>query len=136
MAEIKVTTGGKGTHPSPGQQAYKLISRLLEYLQQAVECLSKCFHDDPVLTFLLNSKTREGRIAYLLQYFHVLLKAAILNEASITELNGFSSCAIWMHPGRKVENWWTLVPAGFFKVLWDLGVAGCWVSISCQVLHS
>lgn len=91
--------------------------------------LSKCFVDDPVLTFLQNNKPRDQRLSYLPHLFRVLVKAAVLNDAVITEINDWEACAIWMPPGKKVDNWATNVQAGFFSVLWNLGIWGVRVSL-------
>lgn len=77
---------------------------------------------------LCGMPTEAERLAYLPQYLHTLVKAAALNGATFDEIGGYESCAIFMPPGRKVDNVWTLVPAGFFGCLWRLGVGGCQVS--------
>ena len=69
--------------------------------------------------------TKEQRLSYLPKYFTVLLTAATLNHASIDEVNGWESCGILLPPGYKVDNPLTLLPAGFFSVLWTVGIGGC-----------
>jgi hypothetical protein len=69
----------------------------------------------------------ETRIAYLPRYFNTLLTAAAMNNASFMEANDWESCNILMPPGHKVDNPWTLLPAGFIPLLWNTGIRGCQV---------
>jgi GNAT superfamily N-acetyltransferase len=32
---------------------------------------------------------------------------------------------VFLPPGHRIDNPWTLLPAGIFQVLWKLGIAGC-----------
>lgn len=87
-----------------------------------------------MLTFILNNKSREQRLEYLPQLFHVLIKAAVLNDATITEIDDWQACAVWLPPGKKVDNWATNFQAGFLRVLWDLGIYG--VRVSRAAIHT
>jgi ribosomal protein S18 acetylase RimI-like enzyme len=95
----------------------------------AVSVLAPAFAHDPVISYMLNNLTRAARLAYLPAYFRALLTAATLNGASISEADGWASCAVVMPPGADVGNPWTLVPAGLVGILWTLGVRGCWKMI-------
>jgi hypothetical protein len=70
-----------------------------------------------------------ARATYLPSYFSALLKAASLNGASFDEASEWGSCGVLMPPGKRVDNFWTLVPAGFVGMLGQIGVGGCWVSL-------
>ena len=72
---------------------------------------------------MLCSMNPKKRLAYLPRYFSALLTAAALNQAIFDEADDWSSCAVWMLPGRRVDNPWTLLPAGFLPLLWDIGLA-------------
>ena len=78
-----------------------------------------------MLCSLKDDATRE---AYLPAYFRTLLKAAALNDAAFDEVADWKCCSVMMPPGKRVDNTWTLIPAGFFPALWKLGVSGCQVS--------
>lgn len=93
----------------------------------AGKTLGQCFDDDPILTFLMNGKTREERLAYLPEYFQVFAKAAVLNDAVITEIDDFKACTLWMPPGKSVDNWATNFQAGLLGCLWNIGFSGVWV---------
>ena len=99
----KITTGGK------------------EYHARATELLAKVFTTDPVLRFMLSGLSDEARLAYLPEYMHSILKAAALNDASFVEANDFSCCAVWMPPGKRVDNPFTILQAGLIGVMWRGG---------------
>jgi len=83
------------------------------------------FRDDPVIRYMLSNLSPAARHEYLYSYFVSLLSAAGMNGASFAEADDFGACLVLMHPGRRVDNVWTLIPAGFLGVLWKLGVGGC-----------
>jgi hypothetical protein len=87
--------------------------------------------DDPVIRYMLDSMSSEKRAAYFLRYFEILLSAAALNSARFDEADGWSSCAVWMPPGRRVDNPATLLPAGLISILWNIGIQGCRVCGIC-----
>jgi GNAT superfamily N-acetyltransferase len=98
-------------------------------LAPTVTLLASVFATDPVITWLLSSlPSAAARQAYLPAYFHALLKAAALNNATFDEIDGWKCVSVLMPPGKRVGNTWTLVPAGMFGVLWKLGWDGCRVS--------
>ncbi|KAF2478557.1 hypothetical protein BDY17DRAFT_328097 [Neohortaea acidophila] len=104
--EVKITSGGK--------------DRLL----QATKVLTKCFWDDPVVRFMMSSMTDEARKAYYPAYMHSLLKAAALNAAIFTEAADWACVAVWLLPGKTVDNPFTMLQAGLLGCLWRLGVVG------------
>ena len=58
----------------------------------------------------LSDKDRED---YYPSYMHTLLKAGALNGAIFSEANDFQSCAVWLLPGKRVDNPFTIFQAGF-----------------------
>lgn len=135
MAEIKITSGGKGKGISFRWHLLRSILHELslpgteeartERVQNATEVLSKAFETDPTITFLLNSMSHEQRLKYLPKYFSALVSAAALNHASIEEVDDWKSCGVLVPPGYKIDNPFTLLPAGFLSVLWTIGIGGC-----------
>ena len=106
------------------------------------------FENDPVVTYMLATMPdQETRIAYLPYWFRVLMKAASMNEGIFedirdpglpdpvnsaqgtaqTDLSGieYQCASVLIRPGKKIDNLWTIIPAGFFPVLWNLGWSGC-----------
>jgi hypothetical protein len=72
--------------------------------------------------------TPEARLAYLPKYFDALLTAAAMNNATFDEVDGWKACGVFMPPGCRVDNPWTILQAGFIPMLWNIGVGGCRVS--------
>ena len=125
MAEskTKITSGGKGpiSFVIVGRPP---LTQLPERTQQATELLSRAFSSDPVITYLLNVLPASKQLSYRRSLFDVLLTAGGLNGAAFSEADGWQSCAVLMHPGRRIDNPFTLVQSGFFSILWNLGVKG------------
>ena len=107
-------------------------------MNQAAQTLGRCYDDDPIIIFLMNGKTREARLAYLPTYFEVLTRAAVLNDATITEIGDFKACTLWMPPGKRPDNWATIFQAGLIGCLWNIGFGGVWVgrTIRSNILYA
>lgn len=84
----------------------------------------RVFDEDPIITYMLMDMPREERLAYLPTYWHKLIRAALMNDAIITEADGWKAAAVVVPPGKDVENVWTLFAAGFMGVLWRIGFSG------------
>ena len=109
-----------------------------ERLAPTVSLYVTVFANDPVINYMLCSMpTQSARLAYLPGYFQTLLKAAALNDASFDAIgrdSKYEACAVLLPPGKRVDNTWTLIPAGFFGCLWRLGWDGCKVCYIFLVL--
>ena len=51
-------------------------------------------------------------------------KAAALNGATFDEAHEWASCGVLVPPGKRVDNLWTLLPAGFAGMAWRVGERG------------
>ncbi|KAJ5503679.1 Acyl-CoA N-acyltransferase [Penicillium fimorum] len=94
------------------------------FLASAAALNGRVFDTDPVITYMLLSLSRQERLAYLPTYWATLIKSALLNDAVITEADGWKAASVMVPPGRYIDNAWTLVWAGFLSVLWKLGMQG------------
>ncbi|KAK5122331.1 hypothetical protein LTR85_004242 [Meristemomyces frigidus] len=108
MTDPTITTGSKDRVP------------------QASALYEAAFRKDPVIAYMFGNLSEDARHAWLYTYFSALLTAAGLNGAIFEEADDFSSCSVVMPPGCRVDNPWTLLPAGILKVTWKLGLKGCW----------
>jgi hypothetical protein len=72
----------------------------------------------------------EERLAYLPTYWSTLVRSALMNDALITEADGWKAASVIIPPGKAIENAWTLLYAGFLDVLWKMGFAGLKVCYS------
>lgn len=86
------------------------------------------FEDDPVVAYMLLEMTRAERKAILPIYWKALIRSALMNNAIITEANGWQAASVIILPGGCVDNVWTLFYAGFLPVLWRIGFHGLKVS--------
>ena len=68
------------------------------------------------------------RISYLPRFFHTLLTAAAMNNASLDEVDDWWSCGVLLPPGRRFDNPLTALPADLLAVLWNVGIGGCLAS--------
>ncbi|PVH88973.1 hypothetical protein DL98DRAFT_508815 [Cadophora sp. DSE1049] len=103
--EVSITMGGR------------------EYVPRAIPLMAEAFATDPVITYLLHHMTQAQLSAYLPKYFDGLLTAAAMNKGIFAEADDFKSCTILIPPGCHVDNFWTLIPAGFIGMVWDVGIA-------------
>ncbi|KAL2074208.1 hypothetical protein VTL71DRAFT_7986 [Oculimacula yallundae] len=93
-----------------------------EYVSRAIPLMAEAFATDPVITYLLHHMTPAQFTAYLPKYFNGVLTAAAMNKGIFAEADDFKSCTILLPPGCHVDNFWTLIPAGFIGMVWDVGV--------------
>jgi GNAT superfamily N-acetyltransferase len=96
-----------------------------ERIAQAANLYQHAFRDDPVMSYMLCNLTTQQRHAYLREYFTRLNTAAALNAGVFEEADDWASALVFLPPGHRIDNPWTLIPAGIFQVLWKLGIAGC-----------
>src|SRR5580700_5416383 len=130
MSDPVITTGGKGNPPIPPPLIRRTPkTRSTDRLPPSSTLLSLAFVHDPVITYILYSMPPKKRRAYLPSYFSALLKAAALNSATFEEANGWGSCGVLMPPGKRVDNFWTLLPAGLAGMAWMVGAGGCMVCL-------
>lgn len=103
----------------------KITTGGAERVPQAADLYQNAFRSDPVIAYMLGNLTTQERHAYLREYFTRLNTAAALNAAVFEEADDWASASVYLPPGKRIDNPWTLVPAGIFQVLWKLGFAGC-----------
>lgn len=106
------------------------FSQSLERIPRTSELLAHSFATDPVIAYLLHNMPEAKRLAYLPAYFSALLTAAGMNDAVFTEIGDYKSCIVMMPPEKRVDNPWTIIPAGLIQMMWNAGLGPCWVSSS------
>lgn len=102
-------------------------------LDQIARLNGRVFDEDPVIAYMLLDMSREERLEYLPTYWSKLGKSALMNDAVITEADGWKAAAIVIPPGGRIENVWTLLYAGFLGVLWRVGLSGLRVCLDMRV---
>jgi hypothetical protein len=73
---------------------------------------------------MLLGLSQKERLDYLPTYWATLIKSALLNNALITEADGWKAASVIIPPGRYIDNAWTMLCAGFLGVLWRIGFPG------------
>lgn len=117
------------SYPSLGLPTNTPPPPLPDRLPPASHLLSLAFAHDPVITYMLHSMPAAERATYLPNYFSTLLKAAALNGATFDEAHEWASCGVLVPAGKRVDNLWTLLPAGFAGMAWRVGRGGCMVRL-------
>ncbi|KAJ5132074.1 Acyl-CoA N-acyltransferase [Penicillium atrosanguineum] len=84
----------------------------------------RVFDNDPVIAYMLLDMSHEQRLQYLPSYWSKLARSALMNDALITEADGWKAASIVIPPGRDIDNVWTLVYSGFLCILWKIGYSG------------
>ena len=74
---------------------------------------------------MLSDLPEDERLAYLPDFMHSLLKASALNNGAFQEANDWSCAAVWMPPGKKIDNPFTVIQAGLVGIAWKIGIRGC-----------
>ncbi|CAG7939015.1 unnamed protein product [Penicillium salamii] len=118
---VSITHGGdsKCTHHHKEQ-----TNTNIDMLSSVAALNGRVFSTDPVISYMLLDLSRKERLSYLPTYWETLIKSALLNDAIITEADGWKAASVLLPPGRYVDNAWTLVCAGFLGVLWRIGFPG------------
>lgn len=118
---VSITHGGDSecTHHHKEQ-----TNMNIDMLSSVAALNGRVFSTDPVISYMLLDLPRKDRLSYLPTYWETLIKSALLNDAIITEANGWKAASVLLPPGRYVDNAWTLVCAGFLGVLWRIGFPG------------
>lgn len=80
---------------------------------------------------MLASLSPQRRLAYLPEYFHVLLTAGVLDDALFDEAADWGSCAVMMKPRTRVDSLWTMLQAGLISLMWNVKLGGVKVGAGC-----
>lgn len=93
-------------------------------VKHASNVYQEAFRQDPVINYMLCNLTESARHEYLCHYFDALLTAAEMNGAIFHQADEWSSCSVLRRPGQRIDNFWTLIPAGILGIIWTLGFGG------------
>lgn len=93
----------------------------------AALCLATAFFDDPVCTYALDSTSISSwdparRWALHLRTFECVVYAHILGGAALgvpsSSKGHFDAVALWMPPGKNMDDWLTLIRSGLWRLQW------------------
>lgn len=133
QALVHLTHGKRGMPPfhpttNPPTNSWKMYPP--EYLSKVANLNGRVFDTDPVVTYMLLDMSKEERLTYLKTYWSTLVRSALMNDALITEADGWKAASVIIPPGKAIDNVWTLLYAGFLCVLWRIGFSGLKVGLS------
>lgn len=66
--------------------------------------------------------SRSDRLAYYPTYFSTILRASLMNDATILQEDNYTSSCILFPPGKNPSNPWTIVQAGILGIAWNVGL--------------
>lgn len=129
LGTMSTTQAATGNATSTSQQHKRPDAKVTtssgsDYIDRHTALLARVFATDPAITYMLSDLTPAKRAAYLPRYMHTLLRASMLNAGVFVEAADWSCGAVWMLPGKRVDNEFTIIQAGFLGLLWNLGLAG------------
>ncbi|KXX74865.1 putative increased recombination centers protein 11 [Madurella mycetomatis] len=107
-----------------------------EYLDRTAKVLTEAFVGDPVFTWLLQDYSLTEQEPVLYKFIHALLTAGALNNAMFAEIDNFGCCCVLMPPGKRVDNPWTMIPAGIIPALFSIGFGGFRYSNVTHDMHA
>ncbi|KAL2257509.1 hypothetical protein VTK26DRAFT_85 [Humicola hyalothermophila] len=105
--------------PETGRQ---ITCKGKEYIDRTAEVLTEAFYGDPVFTWLLLDYPLAEQKPVLARLLRFFFAAASLNKAIFLEVDGFGCAAVLMPPGCRVDNPWTMIPAGLIPSIFHLGL--------------
>lgn len=89
--------------------------------------MGSAFNDDPAITFCLASLDEDDRDRLRGSFIGVLLHGAVSKNATIEEVEDFSSCGVIVPPAGEVEAPATESGPNFMDRMKALGLEGCMV---------
>lgn len=95
-----------------------------DYVPRAAALHGESFKDDPVMNFILNTLPVGERRDYLPTWMGQLVTAGSLNSGIFDEIDDFSCSALWLPPGRSIDNLRTYWKAGLHRMLYRIGFVG------------
>lgn len=115
---------------TPRPRSRNNSSQAEDKLDSVARLNGRVFDNDPVIAYMLLDMSHEQRLQYLPKFWSKLARSALMNNALITEADGWKAASIVIPPGRDIDNVWTLVYSGFLCILWKIGLSGLKVRYS------
>ncbi|KAL7009393.1 hypothetical protein EMMF5_001024 [Cystobasidiomycetes sp. EMM_F5] len=109
-----------------GVHSLTVTTGAAERAEDALAVIVSAFGDDPAVRYITRRFQEPQRLEYLPHYMRALVKAGGLNGGIFDEIGNWGATAIWMPPGKRVDNPLTLLPAGMLGVLYNIGLKACY----------
>ncbi|RYP71048.1 hypothetical protein DL769_004761 [Monosporascus sp. CRB-8-3] len=104
------------------ERKFQITSGGKEYVERTIQVLTPTFEKDPVYTWLLHHLPKPERQSVLPKLFRAFFTQGSLNNGVFVEVDNFGCCGLFMPPGARIENPWTLLQAGLISALFTIGL--------------
>jgi len=113
---------------SPSESEEVRILGIAEY-EQAAQCLAEAFAVDEVARYFIDT---DDMAAYSEEYKYKLhldilryVTAAHCYKGVVTTIGpNYDAVALWMPPGQNMDDWWTIIRSGMWRLLYKLSREG------------
>lgn len=97
--------------------------------KRAAACLADAFRDDHTVRYPIDTPdrthwTESQRFTLHLQAMEFVTYAHCLRGLVTTVGPDFDCVALWMPPGKNIDDWWTIVRSGMWRLNWLLSSEG------------
>jgi hypothetical protein len=123
MVDIAISAGGRGTAFPRFHDLQPTDVTRVERVNRTAKLYAEEFRNDPVITYQV-AGMGDARFTYLEEWYTRVLTAAAMNDAIFHDAGDWKSVGCLMSPGRQVGNPFTIIQAGFFPLLWAVGIQG------------
>ncbi|RMZ85555.1 hypothetical protein DV737_g579, partial [Chaetothyriales sp. CBS 132003] len=97
--------------------------------KQAAACLAEAFSEDHVVRYPIDTPDRmdmseEERFKMHSESMEYVTYAHCLNGLVLTIGEDFECVALWLPPGKNIDDWWTILRSGMWRLKWKLTQEG------------
>ncbi|CAN6674231.1 hypothetical protein TRVA0_050S01068 [Trichomonascus vanleenenianus] len=93
--------------------------------KRAAQVLAEAFGDDKVSCYFsdCDGNTREQAKKLEIEIYEYIVYAHILKGVVLT-IGDFEGISCWMPPGQNMDDWWTIIRSGMWRLNFSLGKEG------------
>lgn len=97
--------------------------------KEAAACLAEAFRNDDVVRYSIDTPDRmhlseEERFQMHKHSLEYLTYAHCLNGLVLTIGESYDCVALWLPPGKNIDDWWTILRSGMWRLNWMLSKEG------------
>lgn len=113
---------------SPETSEQVRVLEIAEY-EQAAQSLAQAFAEDEVARYFLDTPDMAAYSAEYKWNLHVdilrYITAAHCYKGIVTTVGpDYGGVALWMPPGKNMDDWWTILRSGMWRLLYKLSAEG------------
>ena len=97
--------------------------------KEAAACLAEAFREDKVVRYSIDTPDRmhlseDERYQMHRQSIEYVTYAHCLNGLVLTIGEDYDCVALWLPPGKNIDDWWTILRSGMWRLNWSLSQEG------------